>query len=240
MTPPPAGPEPIEILHHDRHLVVVSKPPGIDVHGPAPDAPGTLVTLVAEQLGLRPQQLHPAARLDRPASGIVPMARSKIGRQALTQQYQGREISRTYLAIAKGVPVPPSGRWDRAIGTDRRDPRSRAIDGAGARPAVTAYDVRRAFIDTWSFLELRPATGRTHQLRVHLSQVARCPILGDRRYGGPSSITLPGGAVVAVPRLMLHAARISLRHPESGEQLVIAAPPWPDFQALLERLERSG
>jgi 23S rRNA pseudouridine1911/1915/1917 synthase len=234
--------EPIEILYHDRHLVVVSKPPGIDVHGTAPDAPGTLVTLVAAQLGLRPQQLHPAARLDRPASGVVPMARSKLGRQALTQQYQGREISRTYLAIVKGVPAPLAGRWDRAIGTDRRDPRSRAIDGADAQPAVTVYEVRRTFppAGAWSFVELRPATGRTHQLRVHLAQIARCPIVGDKRYRGPSSITLADGAVVAVPRLMLHAARISLKHPESGEPLVIEARPWPDFQALLDRLESSG
>jgi 23S rRNA pseudouridine1911/1915/1917 synthase len=236
----PSGTAPIEILHHDRHLVIVCKPPGIDVHGQAPDAPGTLVSLVAAQLGLRPQQLHPAARLDRPASGVVPMARSKLGRQALTQQYQHREISRTYLAIARGVPAPPSGRWDRAIGTDRRDSRSRTLDGADARPALTDYDVRRAFRDAWSFVELRPATGRTHQLRVHLAQVARCPIVGDRRYGGPPSITLADGAVVAVPRLMLHAGRISLRHPESGAQLVVEAGLWPDVRALLERLEASG
>jgi 23S rRNA pseudouridine1911/1915/1917 synthase len=141
------------------------------------------------------------------------------------------------VALVAGVPSPPSGRWDRPIGTDRRDPRSRAIDGAKAQPAITAYDVRRDFSGAWSFMELRPATGRTHQLRVHLSQVARCPILGDRRYGGPAAITLANGAVVAIARVMLHAARISLEHPESGERLVVEAALWPDFQALLERLE---
>jgi 23S rRNA pseudouridine1911/1915/1917 synthase len=232
------GPEPIEILHSDRHLVVVNKPPGVDVHGASPDAPGTLVALVASQLGLSPRTLHPAARLDRPVSGIVPMARSKIGRQSLTRQYQAREVSRTYLAIVEGTPAPPRGRWDLPIGADREDPRRRVVGGAGARPAVTDYEVLRGLAGGRSFVALKPATGRTHQLRVHLSQVARCPIVGDRRYGGPASVVLGDGAVVAVGRVMLHAARIRLRHPETGQQLDLDARPWPDFQALLDRLEQ--
>jgi 23S rRNA-/tRNA-specific pseudouridylate synthase len=93
--------------------------------------------------------------------------------------------------------------------------------------------------DAWSFVELAPRTGRTHQLRVHLSLVAGCPIAGDRRYGGPTTIALSDGSVVPVPRVLLHAATISLLHPESDASLLVEAPLWPDFGDVLERLGRA-
>ncbi len=225
------------ILHADRHLVVVSKPPGLDVHGRGPEDPRTLVALVARELRLRPDKLHPASRLDRPVSGLVPLARSKLARRSLTQQYQAREVHRTYLALASAVPEPPSGRWDRPVRP--------AIPGGGARrgrrkvgdqPAITDYEVVRELAAGCCLVELHPRTGRTHQLRIHLAQVGRAPVLGDRRYGGPRTVTLEDGAVLDLPRIMLHAARIRLRHPETDETLEIEAPLWEDMQGVLERL----
>jgi RluA family pseudouridine synthase len=226
------------ILHADRHLIIASKPPGLDVHGRSPDDPSSFVALVARELGLPPRQLHPASRLDRPVSGLVPLARSKIARQSLTQQYQERLVHRTYVALASAIPDPPSGRWDKPV--------SPSIPGGGARrgkkvkdlPAVTDYEILETLGSGCSLVELRPQTGRTHQLRIHLSQLGRAPILGDRRYGGPSSLTLGSGAVIALPRVMLHAKRIRLSHPATGEPFELEAPLWDDFQALLERLGR--
>lgn len=230
----------VEILFHDRHMILVSKPPGLDVHGRGPDDKTSLVARVAKILGLPPRQLHPAARLDRPVSGVVPLARSKVARRSLTQQYQRRAVSRLYVALAQGAPAPPAGRWDRAIGQDRSDRRHRTIDGADARAAVTDYQLVTAVGDQCSLVELRPRTGRTHQLRVHLAQLGRCPILGDRRYGGPTTVTFDDGRVVAVGRVMLHAARIALAHPESGAPLEVSAPLWADMADLVESLSEPG
>ena len=222
------------ILHADRHIVVVVKPPGIDVHGRGPDDPGTLVALVASELRISPRALHPASRLDRPVSGVVPLARSKLARRSLTQQYQERQVHRTYVALAAGVPDPRSGRWDEPVRADV--PRGGRAARAADQPAITDYVVIRDLAAGCSLIELRPVTGRTHQLRVHLSRLGRCPVLGDRRYGGPSGVTLDSGSVLGVPRVMLHARVISLRHPATGETLRIEAPLLDDMQRLLDSL----
>jgi len=226
-----------ELLYRDRHLLVVNKPPGIDVHGRNAEDRTSLIYAVARRLSLRPARLHPASRLDRPVSGVVPIASSKIGRRSLTEQYQRREVHRRYLALVAGVPEPREGEWNEPIGTDRHDPRRRRVRGRDARPASTRYRVLWTVDERWSMVELEPGTGRTHQLRVHLSEVARCPIAGDRRYGGGTVIGLPDGGVIPVPRVMLHAERIALRHPESGELMVVEAELWDDFKDLIEYLK---
>ena len=226
----------IPVIHADRHLVIVNKPSGLDVHGRSPEDPDTLVALVARQLRLSPRRLHPASRLDKPVTGILPLARSKIGRKSLTEQYQRREIKRTYVALTLGLPDPAQGSWDQPIGPGRRGRRQALSPGApNAVPACTSYQVTQSWPNGVSLVVLRPATGRTHQLRVHLSQVGGCPILGDRRYGGPPTLTLPSGEVVALSRVMLHAAALRLTHPESGQEMYLEAPHWPDFQGLLDR-----
>jgi 23S rRNA pseudouridine1911/1915/1917 synthase len=223
----------VTILFEDRHLVIVCKPVGMDVHGRGGDDPESLIGRVARRLGVSPRALHPAARLDRPVSGVVPIARSKVGRVSLTRQYQDHAVEKRYVAIASAAPSPRAGAWDRPIGVDPRDPRRRAAGGRDALPALTAYEVRADLDGGAALVDLRPRTGRTHQLRVHLALVARCPILGDARYGGPRAVTLDDGRVVSVGRVMLHAAGLVLRHPESGSPLAIEAPPPPDFADLL-------
>ncbi len=228
----------ITILYHDPNLIVVNKPPGIDVHGHDATDQRSLISHLAKQLGVSPEKLHPASRLDRPVSGAVPIVRTKLGRRSLTQQYQRRAVQRRYMALVQGVPSPPRGLWEAAIGLDRHNPRMRSIEGRDARSAKTKYTVREVIRGAWALVELSPHTGRTHQLRVHLSQVARCPILGDRRYGGPAAITMNDGSVVAVDRVMLHAARLALSLPSTGEPLTVEAPLWPDLEALLATLMR--
>lgn len=224
------------ILHQDRHLVIVGKPSGLDVHGRGPEDRTSLVAVVARALGIPARRLHPAARLDKPVSGVVPLARSKIARQSLTQQYQRRAVKRTYVALCLGVPTPARGRLDGAIGVDGRDRRRRVVGGRDARPAVTNYQVVRELAEGCSLVELQPQTGRTHQLRVHLSQLARCPILGDRRYGGPTTLSLDDGAVVAARRVMLHARKITLTHPETGEVMTVEAPFPKDYELVIDLL----
>lgn len=229
----------IEVLFNDEHLVVVNKPPGIGVHGRSADDPTCLMAAVAAQLGVPQQHLHPASRLDLPVSGVVAIAKSAGGRRSLTQQYQQREVSRRYIALVAGIPSPSRGVWDAPIGVDERDRRRRVIDGYERRSAETNYRVVWSAGDSWSLVELTPRTGRTHQLRVHSSQVAKCPIVGDRRYGGPTTICLASGAILAVARVMLHAEHLSLSHPVSGAPLEIEATLWPDFAEIVTTLKKS-
>lgn len=229
----------IEVLFNDEHLVVVNKPPGISVHGRNSDDPTCLMAAVAAQLGISQRLLHPASRLDLPVSGVIAIAKSARGRRSLTKQYQHREVSRRYIALVAGILTPPQGSWDAPIGVDRRDRRRRVIHGYEQRPAETEYRVIWTADETWSFVELTPRTGRTHQLRVHLSQVAKCPIAGDRRYGGPTTIGLENGAILAVPRVMLHAERLSLKHPESDVPMKVEATMYSDFEEIITRLKVS-
>jgi len=224
----------VDILYQDRHVVVALKPPGIDVHGRGPDDEGTLVALVAKELGLSPRRLHPASRLDRPVSGLVPLCRSKVGRKALTEQYQRRLVRRTYMALASAAPEPLTGSWDLPIGPDPSGRRRQWVDTPGAKPAVTRYETVEE-VGGPALVELGPRTGRTHQLRVHLA-AASCPILGDRRYGGPTTVTLAGGAVLPAARVLLHAARLSWLDPESRQRRTVEAPLPADMEALLDRL----
>ena len=227
--------EPVAVVHRDRDVVVACKPAGVDVHGRGPDDPRCFVAAVARALGLPARRLHPASRLDKPVSGLVPLALSKVGRKALTEQYQRRLVHRTYLALAARPPEPRRGLWDGPIGPDPRDRRSQAVGAPGARAARTAYVVVEDLQSGLALVELTPETGRTHQLRVHLA-AAGCPIVGDRRYGGPTLVTLAGGAVVEARRVMLHAACLSWLDPTTGRRLEVSAGPTDDMAALLSRL----
>jgi len=231
-------PESVEeprIVHADRHLVIAYKPPGIDVHGRRADDPGSLIGRVAAMLGIAPERLHPASRLDRPVSGLVPIARSKVARQSLTRQYQGRRVHRTYVALTRGVPEPSSGVWDGPIGSDPGNSRQRTIGGRDPKPAETRYTIRKLAGAGHALVELRPKTGRTHQLRVHLA-AAHCPILGDRRYGGEMRLTSADGTVLSARRVMLHAERLVLSHPETGQTETYAEALPADLSKLVEAL----
>jgi 23S rRNA pseudouridine1911/1915/1917 synthase len=216
----------LEVLYEDADLVVVVKPAGMVAHPAAGHHTGTLVHAL---LGLggswsatggkaRPGLVH---RLDKDTSGLLVAARNDAAHQALSAQLADRTMSRTYQAIAVGRVAGPSGLLEGDIGRHPRDRKRMAIV-AGGRSARTRYEVLEA-LRGHTLLRCDLETGRTHQIRVHLAAFGH-PIAGDRVYGG-------GGAA---PRPMLHAWRLKLRHPRTGEAMSFEAAPPRDFQAFLE------
>lgn len=229
---------PLDIVYEDSDLVVVDKSPDMVVH-PAPGhASGTLVNALLHHCGdlagiggvLRPGIVH---RLDRGTSGILVVAKNDEAHVALAAQFHDHTIDRVYEAFVRAVPRAASGRVDQPIGRHPRD-RKRMSVREGGREAHTAWRVVRRFPASGvAHVEIRPETGRTHQIRVHLSS-AGMPIVGDQVYGRASArMRLP-----ALPqRAALHARALGFRHPRSGERVRFEAPFPPDLEAFERALE---
>ncbi len=225
----PAEAIPLDILYEDSALIVIDKPAGLTVH-PAPgQQSGTLVNallahcpeLRAAGEAIRPGVVH---RLDRNTSGVMMVAKHERALQHLQDQIRRRTVEKRYLAAVAGVPDPEAGLIDAPIGRDPSDPVRMAIV-EGGRPSRTEYRLIERFVDA-SLVEARLITGRTHQIRVHMTAIGH-PIIGDATYGHRSD---------AIDRQALHAAVLGFRHPESEEALRFEAPPPPDFAALLATL----
>jgi 23S rRNA pseudouridine1911/1915/1917 synthase len=237
---------PLEIVHEDRHLVVVNKPSGMVVH-PAPGhSSGTLVNALLAHtrdlsgIGgvLRPGIVH---RLDAGTSGLLVVAKSDPAHRHLAAQFQNRTVTKRYLAIVHGTP-PERLSIDRPIG---RDPRHRKKISSRARaPRAARSEVERLeLLPGSALLEIRIATGRTHQIRVHLSE-SGYPVAGDREYGAPRTGAGPrAGRSASAVRLLrgferpaLHAFELAFEHPASGERVSFQARLPPDMAELLEKL----
>jgi 23S rRNA pseudouridine1911/1915/1917 synthase len=226
---------PLRVLYEDQHFVAIDKPAGMVVHAGAGVHSGTLVNALLGRfeslsaLGgdLRPGIVH---RLDRFTSGVILVAKNDAAHRALAAQFAGRQVEKTYLALVHGSVQADRGRIEKPIA---RDPRHRtrmtARLGRG-RAAFTEYRVLRRFTG-FTFLEVRIGTGRTHQIRVHLSSIGH-PVAGDRLYGAPAKneIQPPGD------RFFLHAHRIRFQHPFTAQPLEIESPLPGDLTAWLERL----
>jgi 23S rRNA pseudouridine1911/1915/1917 synthase len=218
---------PIRVLYEDEHLIVLDKATGTVVHPVGRHVNDTLINVLhlrareaCGRLGAPPRIVH---RLDRETSGVIVLAKEDHVRRSLGADFEARRVEKTYWAVVAGQPHPPEGQVAAPIGPD---PRSAIRLKMAVRPdgkeAVTAY----ATVDAagpWTLLELRPRTGRQHQLRVHCAALG-APILGDHLYGGPPS---PSG------RLLLHAARLRFRHPVTLEELDLRASAPPEFQGIL-------
>jgi len=232
-----AEPIPLAVLHEDADLIVVDKPPGLVVH-PGPGHPsGTLVNALLHHcrdlsgIGgvLRPGIVH---RLDRGTSGVMVVAKNDAAHAALAQQFHDHTIERIYRALVVGLPGADEGRIDRAIGRHPRDRKKMSVRTRSGRPARTRWRVVRRFrVAGLSWLEVRPETGRTHQIRVHLSS-AGLPIVGDALYGRARR------RPAALGRPALHAAVLGFDHPSSGERMGFEASPAADLADLLARLAR--
>jgi tRNA pseudouridine32 synthase/23S rRNA pseudouridine746 synthase len=220
------------VIFEDAAILAFDKPAGLSSQGGriAAATLDDLLAAFAKPNGKRPRLVH---RLDRDTSGVILAAKTQPAAAFLGRALMGRRVKKTYLAIvAPGAPAPRDGRIEAplrrvAIGREVHM-ETCAADHPDAESAVTGHRTLAAG-DEAALLELRPHTGRMHQLRVHMASLGR-PIAGDSRYGGALVL---GGA--AVPRLMLHARSLSFPHPEGGERTIEAAVP-ADMAAVLERL----
>lgn len=226
---------PLNILFEDDALLVINKPAGMVVH-PAPGHnSGTLVNAILHhcpQLAgiggeLRPGIVH---RLDKDTSGVIIVAKTEKAVMSLADQFKRREIHKEYLAIVRGILAPPSGAIKTMIGRHATDRKKMTAAPRKGRLAITFYSTLETF-GKFSLLNLRPETGRTHQLRVHLAHM-RHSVVGDAQYGRHSARDLP----VEVSRQMLHAHKICFCHPETGEKTEFTAPVPADMTRLLNYL----
>ncbi len=242
-------PIPLKVIFEDDHLIVVDKPPGLVVH-PAPGHyTGTLVHallwhcrhLAGVGGELRPGIVH---RLDRDTSGVLVATKTDEAHQGLVEQFKSRRIKKTYLALVWGRP-PRTGEIDRPIGRHPKQRHKMAVDAPGGRPALTRWRMKAAYRAGVSLLEVDLLTGRTHQIRVHLS-FAGFPVVGDQVYGPRADRRLANLAEAdrevlgGVERQMLHAAVLSLEHPVTGARLTFRAEPAPDMALVLAGLDRAA
>ena len=234
-------PLPLVILHEDPSMIVIDKPAGLVVH-PAPGNPsGTLVNALiyhCKDLAgingvLRPGIVH---RLDKETSGVMVVAKNDEAYHQLAQQFKNRMIEKVYLAIARGKFSRDEGRIDLAIGrhpTERKRMSTRTRRG---RPAVTQWKVIERF-DGLTLLKILPETGRTHQIRVHLSALGH-PILCDPLYGrkGAPQDPILKECSRRLNRQALHAHRLGFLHPRTGERVEFVSPIPKDISEVIDWL----
>lgn len=239
------GPEPIplDVVHEDAALLIVAKPPSLVVHPGAGNPDGTLLNALlhhAPELARVPRGgiVH---RLDKDTSGLMVVARTPEAHTRLVEMIQERRVDRSYLAVAAGRMIS-GGTVDRPLGRDPADRRRMAVR-EGGRPAVTHLRVAERY-RRHTLVRARLATGRTHQIRVHLRAVGH-PLVGDPVYGGRPRP--PPGASPALSeklqhfgRQALHAADLALPHPQTGEQLSWHSPLPEDMASLVEALREDA
>jgi 23S rRNA pseudouridine1911/1915/1917 synthase len=238
---------PLDILYEDDDLAAINKPAGMTVHAGAGIRSGTLVNALLHRFGrlsevggaLRPGIVH---RLDRFTSGVLLVAKNDRAHRRLARQFQSRQVRKVYWALvegdaarhgARGRTVEVDGRrWIRLEMPISRDRRARVkmAPRRGGRTAQTDYRVLRR-LGNYSLVEVRIATGRTHQIRVHLSAVGH-PVVGDRLYGAAQA---PAG-LPPLERFFLHAREIRFHHPSTDEALSIEAPLPPEFTEVIDSL----
>jgi len=230
---------PLDILYEDADLIVINKPAGLVVHPAAGHAAGTLVNALlahcSDLAGIggekRPGIVH---RLDRDTTGVMVVAKNDTSMRALSSQFKHRQTTKEYLALVWGHLTPPAGRAETLIGRNPHDRKKMCTRPDHGRNAITNYETQETFADT-SLLRICIETGRTHQIRVHMAFLGHS-IIGDPQYGRPRHNVLP----VPVPaRQMLHAAKLTLAHPSTGQVLTFEAPLPEDMNMLIQRLRNS-
>jgi len=231
--PPPSSlsPEaiPLNIIYEDADLLVVDKPAGLTVH-PAPGHPShTLVNAILSHFphladisdSLRPGVVH---RLDKDTSGVMLVAKNSAAQAKLAEQFKSRSVAKAYLVLVKGHLTPERGIIEAPVGRDPRNRKRMAVVAQG-RQARTEYQVAR-YMGDYTLLEVRPETGRTHQIRVHLSAIGY-PVVGDPVYGVNSPY---------LSRQFMHASRLGFRLPSTGEYVEFTSELPPDLEEALKAI----
>lgn len=245
--PPPEKAEPeaqaidLNVVYEDADVIVIDKPAGLVVH-PAPgNRDHTLVNALLAHCGgslsgiggvARPGIVH---RLDKDTSGLMVVAKNDAAHQALAKQFADRSLSRTYHALVWGVPVPNAGSIDAPIGRSAKDRKKMAVISRG-KNALTHYRV----IEDYGFaslIECKLATGRTHQIRVHLAHIKH-PVVGDPLYGRGRSGGKGGKILQLFPRQALHAIEIHFVHPRSGKIRKFMSKLPKDMKMLIREAEK--
>ncbi|MDH4085654.1 MAG: RluA family pseudouridine synthase [Nitrospira sp.] len=236
---------PLEVLFEDESLLVLNKPSGIVVH-PAPGHwTGTLVNALLHHFQTsggtmsaiggkeRPGLVH---RLDKETSGVMVIAKTDTAHRALAAQFKLHTITRVYEALVWGVPKKGRGMIELAIGRDVKDRKTFSSRTTSPKESVTDYVVDRRYGKVAAHVLLYPRTGRTHQLRVHLTSLGH-PILGDHTYGGRKVYTI---ADMEVPRVMLHARTLGFTHPVTGQVEDFTKSVPADMEQVMSVLEQLG
>jgi len=232
-----AEPIPLDILYEDTHLIIVNKPAGLVVYPAAGHRSGTMMnalrnhcrSLASVGAPLRPGVVH---RLDKDTSGVLVVAKTDLAYYHLQDQFRRRSIGRRYLALIYGRMKGESGVIEAAIGRHEKHRKKMSTRVKRGKEAVTLWKTLEVYREA-SLIEARLKTGRTHQIRVHLSSVGH-PVLGDSVYGRKTSL-----GPIRIPRQMLHAEMLSIVHPETGEEIRRSAPIPEDMALLMEQLRSS-
>jgi 23S rRNA pseudouridine1911/1915/1917 synthase len=234
-------PIPLEVLYEDDALLVINKQANLVVH-PAPgNWSGTLVNALLHHLKTetgslsniggkeRPGLVH---RLDKNTTGVMIIAKHDQAHTNLSVQFKRHSIARVYEALILNVPKRHEGTIELAIGRDTVERKKFSTRTARPKASATVYRVTECFGKIASIVDLFPKTGRTHQLRVHLSSIG-CPILGDPTYGGKQTATLRG---ITIPRVMLHAKVLGFVHPITKKEVSFSAPIPTDMKHIIQRI----
>ena len=265
LTVPPLRAEaediPLNIVYEDAHFAVINKPAGMMVHAGsgATDSArnrGTLVNALLHHMAnlsetggpLRPGIVH---RLDKQTSGLIVVAKDDATHRRLSKMFADREVHKTYIALVHGAMKSDRGTLNAPISRDQQRRTRMTTHRMGGRTAVSHYRVLERFQSRYghfTLVEVEIETGRTHQIRVHLSSIGH-PVVGDTLYGAPHRILPPLEApatrlqkaaaleqAISVDRNFLHAMRLQLTHPESGKSMEFEAPLPPDLEGWLTRL----
>ena len=239
----------LDILYEDEHFVAINKPPNMVVHPAKGHWAGTLTSALAyhfETLSTiggptRPGIVH---RLDRDTSGVILVARTDHAHSALSSQFEARTVNKEYLTIVTPAPDRDRDQIDKPIGNHPYQREKKAIreNHTSSRNAVSFYEVIDRY-QGFATVLVKPKTGRTHQIRIHMAHVG-CPVLCDKLYSGRASVTLkdfskaPADTTVILNRQALHARSIEFDHPVSKERMTIEAPLPDDIQATIAALKQ--
>jgi 23S rRNA pseudouridine1911/1915/1917 synthase len=234
---------PLDIVFEDDDLIVINKPAGLVVHPAAGIQSGTLANALAyhfQQLSTRAGAIRPGIvhRLDKDTSGLLVAAKTESSHENLADQFRAREVFKSYVALVYGVVKQREGRIEQPIARDPRN-RTRMAIVAGGRGALSLYKVRRSY-GSFTLLDVEIKTGRTHQIRVHLSWLKH-PVVGDELYAGGRDNNLQDVRLRAqirkLNRQFLHAEQLRFSHPKTGAQMEFVAPLPTQLLGLLEQLE---
>ena len=241
---------PLDILFEDEDLIFINKPPGMVVHPSPGHSAGTLVNALLHHCpdlpGIsgcaRPGIVH---RLDKDTSGVMVAAKNSRSMHGLSVQFKAREVRKRYLALVYGVPRDDTGRIDEPIGRHPVDRKRMSVTSRSPRSALSHWQVRERY-DGVSLLEVDIRTGRTHQIRVHCQSVG-FPLVGDPIYGNRGARKQLAAdnprlwaTLSPLNRQMLHAWKLSIRHPISDRRMTVEAPLYADMHLIIDRIRKIG